>query len=398
MALQGTLKDFGIADIFQLIGQQQKVGVLHLTEGEQEVHVAFKDGNVVRAESATRKKRELLGDMLVRAGLIAPRQLEEALEEQKRTLKRLGDILVASGAVTREALRETTQLQTGETLYKLFAWKSGHYEFEATEVEFDPESITPIRSESVLMEGFRRVDEWPAIRKRISSTAMTFERLRPIAEGVGTADEEDRALDEAFGEGRRAGRGEKLGDRGTVGENERQAYRLADPGRDVQFIVDRSRLGEFEACKALFNLTTLGYLRPVHAPFQAGADPGAAPRRSAAGVLSALAGQVAMAAVLLAAAAVVLTRVDLGALGRRARGEGTSGDPAVARALGRSQRSRIESALSAFAAVHGAAPASLEELVAQGMLTESDLRYPWREGYYYRRTGEATYVLLPPLR
>lgn len=170
MALKGTLKDFGIADIFQLIGQQGKTGVLHLVEGDQEVHVSFKDGNVVRAESSTRKKKELLGDMLVRAGLITERQLQEALEEQKRTLKRLGDILVAAGATSRESLKEMAQLQTTETLYRLFFWKNGTYAFEVAEVDFDPETLTPVRSESVLMEGFRRVDEWPLIRKKSRTT------------------------------------------------------------------------------------------------------------------------------------------------------------------------------------------------------------------------------------
>ena len=51
MALSGTLKDFGIADILQLIGQQTKTGQLHLKAKDQEVHIAFKDGNIVRAES-----------------------------------------------------------------------------------------------------------------------------------------------------------------------------------------------------------------------------------------------------------------------------------------------------------------------------------------------------------
>ncbi|MET0405181.1 MAG: DUF4388 domain-containing protein, partial [Cystobacter sp.] len=54
MALTGTLKDFGIADILQLIGQQQKTGVLALTHKDDSVHVAFKDGNIVKAESAHR--------------------------------------------------------------------------------------------------------------------------------------------------------------------------------------------------------------------------------------------------------------------------------------------------------------------------------------------------------
>ena len=95
MALQGTLKDFGIADILQLIGQQQKTGTLHLQSKEQEVHVTFRDGSIVRAESSTRRKKELIGNMLVRAELISESQLESALEIQRRTLKRLGDVLVS---------------------------------------------------------------------------------------------------------------------------------------------------------------------------------------------------------------------------------------------------------------------------------------------------------------
>jgi len=394
MALKGTLKDFGIADIFQLIGQQQKVGVLHLTEGEQEVHVAFREGNVVRAESATRKKRELLGDMLVRAGLISPRQIEEALEEQQRTLKRLGDILVASGAVTREALRDTTQLQTSETLYKLFSWKSGHYEFEATEVDFDPESITPIRSETVLMEGFRRVDEWPVIRRKISSTAMTFERVKPLEEAPRASGEDvDRALDEAFGEATKPeverGAPERRGEPKKLGPNERHVYGLAEPGRDVRFVVDRSRLGEFEASKALSQLVSLGFLRPVAAKglVEVGVSGSRWPERLVFAI-----GQLAMTSLLLAALALAVTRVDL------SERERVFGDPALGRFVGRAQRSRIESAIGAFTAAHGAAPERLQELVSQGILTQADLRYPWREGYYYRKTGEATFVLLPPLR
>ncbi len=373
MALKGTLKDFGIADIFQLIAQQQKVGVLHLAEGEQEVHVAFKDGNVVRAESALRKKRELLGDMLVRAGIITPQQLEEALEEQKRTLKRLGDILVASGAATRQALRETTQLQTTETLYKLFVWKSGRYEFEATEVELDPEGAAPIRSESLLMEGFRRVDEWPLIRKKITSPAMAFERLKPLAEASGQGAEAQGA-----------------------GPNEQQVFRLAEPGRDVQFVVDRSRLGEFEACKALLNLVNLGWLKPVPPPVFSRAESEPA-RRLWTDRLARAAGQVAMTWVLLCALAMILTRVDLRALRLWGPGERALEDSAVQRLVGRWQRSRIESALGAYRAVHGEVPEDLQELVSRGILAPSDLRYPWRERYYYRKTGEGTYLLLPPL-
>src|SRR5919106_5209424 len=152
MALKGTLKDFGIADILQLIGQQQKTGMLHLRSRDNEVQVGFQDGNIVKAESTTRNKRDLIGNMLVRAGIITQAQLDEALDAQRRTLKRLGDVLVSSGMMTREHFSRMMQLQSTETLYKLFSWKTGTYEFEQGEVDYDPSAAARIRPEAERME------------------------------------------------------------------------------------------------------------------------------------------------------------------------------------------------------------------------------------------------------
>src|SRR4051812_23799231 len=102
MALSGTLKDFGIADILQLIGHQTKTGKLLLKSGGDEVEVLFIDGNVVFASEKQRKSQNLLGSLLLRAELLSPDQLDEALSVQQRTLKRLGDILIEMEAVTQQ--------------------------------------------------------------------------------------------------------------------------------------------------------------------------------------------------------------------------------------------------------------------------------------------------------
>ncbi len=174
MALAGTLKDFGIADILQLIAQQQKTGVLHLRSKDQEVKVGFVDGAIVSAESVTKKKRDLFGHLLVAAELITEAQLELALETQKRSLQRLGDCLISQGVLTKDQYRRMAQLQFNETLYRLFTWKSGTYEFEQGPVHHDTHDLDPVRAESVLMEGFRMVDEWPVIRKRIPRYDLVF--------------------------------------------------------------------------------------------------------------------------------------------------------------------------------------------------------------------------------
>jgi hypothetical protein len=121
MALEGTLSDFGIAEILQLIGTQQKTGILFV-EGHgdtEEVQVWFRGGKVIRVEAARRDKRDLVGGMMAAAMVISRDQLSAALEVQKKTLQRVGDILVEQGVVTSELLQEFTDLQTRETLYHL---------------------------------------------------------------------------------------------------------------------------------------------------------------------------------------------------------------------------------------------------------------------------------------
>jgi hypothetical protein len=397
VALKGTLKDFGIAEILQLIGQQAKSGVLHLESRDDEIHIAMADGNVVRAESAGRKAREKLGTMLVRADLISQRELDDALAIQQRTLRRLGDILVELGFVSVADLREMTALQTTETVYKLFHWKSGTYAFEAGDVEWDPETVSPLRAESVLMEGFRQVDEWPLVRKKITSTALTFERLKAIEPEravTGSHGHLDADVDAAF---------DGLGGEGAskvdlaLGKSERRVYALAEPERSVERIADLSRLGEFETSKALLNLINHGYLRPTAATRVRSAAVGAYARswqqRVKAGAARVLATLV-IAGALAGLAAWVDERGS--AWGER-QGAAALQDNALQRFVARYQLARLRGALEVYRLETGEFPERLEALVDAGLASPRDLRYPWRQTYHYRRRPEGRFVLLPPV-
>ena len=150
-----------------------------------------------------------------------------------------------------------------ESLYGLFLWKAGNYEFEQEEnVPVDADDLTPLRAESVLMEGFRMVDEWPDVRKKISHEAMTFETVKPLPaqKAQEKEDDFDASFDDAFSEEKKD---ENKGEFKSIGSSERRVYGLIDPGRDVRKLMDLSCLGEFETCKALFNLLNLDYIR-VH--------------------------------------------------------------------------------------------------------------------------------------
>ncbi|HEY0840389.1 MAG TPA: DUF4388 domain-containing protein [Vulgatibacter sp.] len=389
MALRGTLKDFGIAEILQLIGQQAKTGILKLESRDAEIHVSFHQGNVVRAEDVGRRKRNFLGKMLVEAGIITAEQLAAALEEQQRTLRRLGDVLIDAGMIGRDVLKEMAQLQATETLYGLFQWRSGTYRFEQMEVGWDRDWFTPIRSEAVLMEGFRIVDEWPLVRRRITSRLMTFEPLKLLPEGRSREPDLDSALERAFDGG--------SGDP-NLAHAEARVMRLIQPGRTVETIVALSRLGEFEACKALANLVSEGYARAIPpSPEELEAE-----RRSRAGLVDRLM-TAATRLAFTAALAILGAALAHAASEPPGGGAGISAqdrvdDPASLRAVSASQLERIAFALEVFRLETGRLPGALEDLVGAGLLDPDDLSHPWREAYHYRRDGESGYVLLPPLR
>jgi len=70
----------------------------------------------------------------------------------------------------------------------------------------------------------------------------------------------------------------------------------------------------------------------------------------------------------------------------------------VQQAVARAQVSRLEAALDVYRLEKGEYPPSLQALVDTRLVSTSDLRYPWRDPYYYRRVAPQEFILLPPLR
>ncbi len=404
MALRGTLKDFGIADIFQLIGHQGKTGILTVRNRDQEVKIHFLNGSVVRADSSTRHKRDLLGAMLVRAEVVTEPQLTASLEIQRKTLKRLGDVLCEAGYLDRKTLAAFAKLQTSETIYRLFLWDAGTYEFTQADIT-GGEDVEPLRSENVLMEGFRQVDEWPMIRRKISGYGAMFEILEDLdalthaAAPTATKAEDDLGLDAAFGD--LGGEGEGDPRRRNIGQNERIIYHLITPTRDVQKIIDLSRLGEFETCKALVALIDAkiiaaspeGHRKPSAEAMVGGIHPRHRSRWTPA-LLS-----VAISLVLLGGTAYAIWTVAFSPQATlNLRPSPLVGFTAVEfqSSLARAQVAKLKQALAVYHAETGEFPAQLDALVDANLIAPRDLRFPWQAPYYYERRGDG-YALLRPL-
>lgn len=258
MALEGTLKDFSLADIFQLIGLQRKTGVLTLRGKDDAVTVTFLDGKVVGADSLNRRLETRLGSVLIKSGMLTPEQLNRALDIQKETLQRLGFVLTHYDIISADALKNAIQLQILQIVYRLFRWKDGDYHFsQETTIEYDRDNVVPITAESILMEGARMIDEWPIIEKRIRSYDMVFRKKvtgqEIVVVGADEADEVDFDAESAPAKKKKSG---GATDKIRISEEEKEIYDLVDATHTVGDIVEMSKLSEFDTNKALYELFT----------------------------------------------------------------------------------------------------------------------------------------------
>jgi len=382
MALQGTLKDFGLGDIFQLIGIQRKTGILTLSGHEDTVTVKFLEGQVVGADTKQRSVEELLGAVLVRTGRITEAQLREALHTQKQTLQRLGYVVVKCGLISEEDLIEALRVQSLQIIYRLFRWRAGEYCFRGVEdLEYDERHFIPISAETILMEGARMIDEWPIIERRIKTGRMVFRRTE-AAEQLDLAVESivDRDIEIDFGFTDAPEQPEPAAEekRLSLSPEEREVMNLIDGKRTVEEVNDRCALGEFDTYRILADLLTrnlIEEIKKIPVPSVGGSRDRRMVDHLFKWTLDAL----------------VLVVVIAGLVGLRAN---SLAPWRVGPVVGTAQQlrvhasqvrlERLESAVQVFYLDAGTFPQSLDLLAVNRYVTEEDLVDPWGRVYGYR--------------
>jgi hypothetical protein len=377
MALEGTIRDFGLPDIFQLIGLQRKTGLLTLTHDKGEVvTVAFENGMVVMADSSSRRLEDRLGNVLFKQGKISRERLDEALATQRQTLQRLGHVLSGSGAITNKDLREALQIQVSQIVFRVFRWRDGSYHFAPSDnVDYDRDNFSPMSTDFILMEGIRMVDEWPIIEKKISSFDLVFRSVvdPSLIDVVGANDS---------GSDKRGATG-----RIRLSPEEERVFRKVDGSRTVQGIIDATGSGEFEVCRTLFDFLNRNLIAPAGR-----GETRAAEEQDAEAEVSALPAYVA---------AVLLGALALGGAFLHASSpfavtglapELSQSRGLVRDSLTRDRLERLDSAIAAWRARDGRLPATLEDLARAGLVDRSYLLDPWQRPFHYE-TGGTGYLL-----
>ena len=373
MALEGTIRDFGLPDIFQLIGLQRKTGILTLKNEKDQVTVAFENGMVVAADSSTKRLEDRLGNVLVKQGKLTEARLEDALQTQKATLQRLGHVLVTQNAITDKDLKEAITVQISQLVFKVFRWRDGEYHFAPTDtVDYDRENFAPMSADFILMEGIRMVDEWPIIEKKIPSMDIVFR----TAVDPGTIEVAVAAA--AGGDAKSAA---SASNKIRLSRDEERVFRKVDGARTVQGIVDSSGLSEFDTCRILFDLLNRNLISTVGR----GAKVAEASRRDA--VVSSTPGYV------LAVAAVVLALVGVSArattpfavLGMAPYLQ--SSHDRLLEGVRYDRLERLDRGVLAYHLAQGTTPSTLEEVASRGLVDRSYLKDPWARPYHYALTA-----------
>jgi hypothetical protein len=223
--LTGDISVISIAEILQLLHLQHQTGALLISNRKSEITLFVREGNIDFASSRGVRDEFLLGRYLVESGAISREDLDTVLLQRTSKQKLLGDTLKELGLVEPDAVTHAITRQTSELVYEVVRWKQGRFTFTVG----IPVEVAGVRLalsiSALVMEGFRRVDEWRLIE--------------------GTFDfEEVLARDEAAIE--------RVGDDSALTKREKAVLDAFDGQRTCREIVDFMEGSSFEVCKIMY--------------------------------------------------------------------------------------------------------------------------------------------------
>lgn len=227
--LAGDLAGFPIADFIAFLHQARLSGVLTVTAAGAERSVVFQGGEVRAAHSSAAGER--VGEIAVRLGLVSEAVVAQAAQGSPP----IGRNLVERGAISSNDLWRCLQEQVTVVFHALLLSQEGTFQLVEEDPADRPQKPLAVSTQSLLMDGIRRIDEMSLFRARIPSGRAFLRRKearRPI----------------------------------TLQPVEQRLLALVDGHRTVAEVATAAHLSEFEATKILYHLAEAGYLEPVDTP------------------------------------------------------------------------------------------------------------------------------------
>jgi DNA-binding response OmpR family regulator len=236
--LRGDLRVVPLAEVLQLLDVQEQSGVLTVERSGARVDIYFRRGRVDQAIADGVPDEFLLGRFVTDAELMTRGDFEGFLESRSSSggQKLIGQQLVRLGHLAEADLKSCLTRQSSELIYEILRWRHGRFRFGAG-MELPPPVIDAalgLDVEAVLMEGYRRVDEWHLIERAIDNFDVVFLRNEDSVAQMG---------------------------RGRLTREELAVLELVNGKNTVKDIVRKSRMGSFEVSKMLYRLLSIKLVR-----------------------------------------------------------------------------------------------------------------------------------------
>jgi CheY-like chemotaxis protein len=254
-ALTGDLAVVSLGEIFSMLKERAQSGVLRVvnTATRAQVELVFQEGRIDFAGAVGVAEEFLLGRFAVERGDVTAAALDAVVADRKRAASKpplFGADLVARKLLTEAQLRRVMTRQTSELVYETLRWTHGFFQFKrATDADDAAALVTLARGaalavnvDRLLLEGYRRVDEWRVIEGVVDS----FDRVFVRDENKITAMP-----------------------RGTFTREELAVLERIDGRLTVREIVRALRMGSFDVSRVLFRLLRTKLIRPRLEPIAA---------------------------------------------------------------------------------------------------------------------------------
>jgi hypothetical protein len=173
VVLSGTLREFILADVMQLLTQQKVTGKLILNNGRIEGYIMFREGTVV---NAARDKETFLSKLfhyLTTVQQQPKNKVRELFSTYEGKVADLTAYLEQREILSQQELESYAISVIEDIACSLFLWSSGNYRFDSMRAV---DSLIPanasIAVENIVMEAMRRIDEWHRMREIITEESI----------------------------------------------------------------------------------------------------------------------------------------------------------------------------------------------------------------------------------
>ena len=179
MSLKGDFKDINITDIIQLIGRDRKSGYLFIrnVDNSKSIRVSFFGGKILFVDPCYKSKKNFIGQRLLKARIINKEDLQKILKEQKKSPKPIYELMIEMNILSFDIAKKFLLNQMIETMYSLFLWTDGYWEFETTEDVPHGQFKIAIAIDALILDAARVIDEWKQAKKIISENDI-FKKIK----------------------------------------------------------------------------------------------------------------------------------------------------------------------------------------------------------------------------